>query len=111
VPKVAQISEISGNFGCFFYLATKIQILALKIRILFHPQKMAKESDLWIPIPGSVTTLTLSAAAETPTFVCSQGRLMQKQKLEFDLIAYQVWVATAHFHFHSLTLQAAAVVA
>jgi hypothetical protein len=29
-----------------FYLATKIQILALKIRIFFLPQKRAKESDL-----------------------------------------------------------------
>jgi hypothetical protein len=29
-----------------FYLATKIRILALKIRIFFLPQKRAKESDL-----------------------------------------------------------------
>jgi hypothetical protein len=38
----AQIQAILGAF----YLATKIRILALKIRIFFLPQKRAKGSDL-----------------------------------------------------------------
>jgi hypothetical protein len=53
LPKFAKFQAILGAF----YLATKIRILALKIRIFFLPQKRAKESDLGIPIPGSVTTL------------------------------------------------------
>jgi hypothetical protein len=48
------------NFRPFlgaFYLATNIRILAVKIRIFFLPQKRVEESDLLIPISGSVTTL------------------------------------------------------
>jgi hypothetical protein len=41
-PKFAKFQAILGAF----YLATKIRILALKIRIFFLPQKRAKESDL-----------------------------------------------------------------
>jgi hypothetical protein len=40
-PKFAKFQAILGAF----YLATKIRILALKIRIFFLPQKRAKESD------------------------------------------------------------------
>jgi hypothetical protein len=56
----------------------------LKIRIFFLPQKRAKESDLWIPIPGSVTTLEnqrlritepKNAVRDTPQNQSEVGRL------------------------------------
>jgi hypothetical protein len=41
-PKSAKFQAIFGAF----YMATKIRILALKIRIFFLPQKSSKDSDL-----------------------------------------------------------------
>jgi hypothetical protein len=79
-PKFAKFQAILGAF----YLATKIWILALKILIFFLPQRRAKESDLWIPIPGSVTTLHCSITVTVRSQFSHQSFEMSLKSVDFE---------------------------